>query len=78
LTASRYDPRLFGIIIEPKERINERLGRSTDVGDALCLSLWTGHGFTCDIKTLALAESRPASPEGEKVVEYVRPSDNRR
>jgi hypothetical protein len=35
--APHYDPRLFGIIIEPKE-----------------------------------------SPEGEKVVEYVRPSDKRR
>lgn len=30
------------LIVEPKEQIRHRLGRSTDTGDALCMSLWIG------------------------------------
>lgn len=60
-----------------KEQTKERQGRSTDVGNALSLSHWTGRGFTYDIKTLVPPKSRPASPYGEEVLEYVWPSDNR-
>lgn len=28
------------LIVEPKEQVRHRLGRSTDCGDALCMSLW--------------------------------------
>jgi hypothetical protein len=38
LSAPRWQPRPGGIIIEPKDDIRERLGRSPDAGDAVCLS----------------------------------------
>lgn len=42
LTAPLYDLTSGGIRVEPKDKIRERIGRSTDVGDAICMSLWMG------------------------------------
>src|SRR5262249_25105559 len=38
LTAPRCEVRASGIVVEPKEAIKERLGRSPDVGDACALA----------------------------------------
>ena len=40
LTAPRYIPRSGGIIVESKEDIRKRIGRSVDRGDAVALSAW--------------------------------------
>ncbi len=40
LTAPLYEVRSSGIVCEAKESISERLGRSPDKGDSLCLALW--------------------------------------
>ncbi len=42
LTAAKYEVRSTGIVVEPKEDIKTRLGRSPDCGDALCLAHWHG------------------------------------
>jgi hypothetical protein len=38
LTAPKFELRASGIIVEPKEKLKERLGRSPDVGDAVALA----------------------------------------
>lgn len=38
LTAPRYEVRASGIVVEPKDSIKERLGRSPDKGDAVALA----------------------------------------
>jgi hypothetical protein len=38
LVSAHWSPRSNGIIIEPKEKIKERLGRSPDDGDAVVMS----------------------------------------
>ncbi len=38
LTAPRFEVRATGIVVEPKLHIKERLDRSPDCGDAVCLS----------------------------------------
>jgi hypothetical protein len=38
LTAPRFEVRSSGIVVEPKERLRERLGRSPDAGDAVALA----------------------------------------
>jgi hypothetical protein len=38
LSAPRFEVRASGIVVEPKQDIKERLGRSPDKGDAVCLS----------------------------------------
>ncbi len=38
LTAPRFEVRASGIVVEPKDAIKERLGRSPDSGDAVCLA----------------------------------------
>ncbi len=38
LTAPRFEVRASGIVVEAKEKIKERIGRSPDCGDAVCLS----------------------------------------
>ncbi len=38
LTAPTFEVRASGIVVEPKEKIKERLGRSPDVGDAVALA----------------------------------------
>jgi hypothetical protein len=40
LTAPRYQYRTSGVFVEPKEDIRERIGRSTDAGDAVALACW--------------------------------------
>jgi hypothetical protein len=42
LTAARYKVTPSGVLIESKEDIKERIGRSTDCGDALVMSLLEG------------------------------------
>ncbi len=38
LTAPRFEVRASGIVVEAKEHIKERIGRSPDCGDAVCLA----------------------------------------
>ena len=38
LTAPRFEVRASGIVVEPKERLKERLGRSPDCADAVALA----------------------------------------
>ena len=38
LTAPCFEVRASGIVVEPKERLRERIGRSPDMGDAVCLA----------------------------------------
>ncbi len=40
LTAPRYALRVSGVQVESKDDIRERIGRSTDMGDAVALSVW--------------------------------------
>jgi hypothetical protein len=49
LTAPRYEPRASGLQVESKQDIKERIGRSPDVGDAVCLALWRPRLFKFDI-----------------------------
>jgi len=41
LTAARFEVRASGIIVEPKVKIKERLGRSPDLADAVALAHYT-------------------------------------
>jgi hypothetical protein len=40
LTAPHYELRAEGVAVESKEKIRERIGRSTDAGDAVALACW--------------------------------------
>jgi hypothetical protein len=42
LTAPTFEPTPHGIRIESKEKVCERLGRSTDHGDAVVMAWWSG------------------------------------
>lgn len=42
LTAPTFEPTPNGLKVEPKEKITERLGRSTDRGDAVAMSYFNG------------------------------------
>lgn len=42
LTAPRYELRSEGVAVESKEKIRQRIGRSTDAGDAVALACWEG------------------------------------
>jgi hypothetical protein len=44
LTAPRYELRSEGVAVESKEKIRERIGRSTDSGDAVALACWEAPG----------------------------------
>lgn len=44
LIAPRYELRVSGVAVESKDDIRERLGRSTDAGDAVALACWPGRG----------------------------------
>ena len=44
LTAPRYELRVSGVAVESKEDIRDRIGRSTDAGDAVGLACWRGQG----------------------------------
>lgn len=43
LAAPRFEVRTSGILIEPKEEIRKRLGRSTNKGDAVVMALAPGN-----------------------------------
>mgnify|MGYP001560411640 FL=1 len=43
LTAPTYAATVGGILVESKEDIFKRLGRSTDAGDAVALACWQGY-----------------------------------
>jgi hypothetical protein len=45
LTAPRFEVRASGIVVEPKEKLKERLGRSPDCGDATTLALYEPRGI---------------------------------
>lgn len=42
LTAPRYALRVSGVAVESKDDIHDRIGRSTDKGDAVALACWEG------------------------------------
>jgi len=44
LCAPRYFPRASGFQVESKEDIRKRIGRSTDLGDAVAMACWTTRG----------------------------------
>jgi hypothetical protein len=46
LTAPRYQYRTSGVFVEPKEDVRERIGRSTDCGDAVALACWEQPGVS--------------------------------
>ncbi len=66
LTAPRWEQRASGIIVEPKEAIAKRIGRSPDCGDACVLSIIPVYGWECP-STCAnpphLGGSNPATGE---------------
>lgn len=45
LTAPRYSMRVSGIVVESKEEIRKRIGRSTDCGDSVGLACWQRPGY---------------------------------
>ena len=51
LTAPKYELRSSGISIEAKDDIKERLGRSPDCGDSVCLAHWTGENLAVFLPT---------------------------
>lgn len=46
LTAPKYELRSEGIAVESKEKVRERIGRSTDAGDAVALACWETGGVS--------------------------------
>jgi hypothetical protein len=46
LTAPQYKLRLGAVVVESKDDIRERIGRSTDYGDAVALACWERPGYT--------------------------------
>ena len=49
LTAARFEVRASGIVVEAKEKIKERLGRSPDCADAVALALHRQRKFKFDV-----------------------------
>ena len=46
LTAPRYELRVSGVAVESKDDVRDRIGRSTDAGDAVALACWKARGDT--------------------------------
>jgi hypothetical protein len=57
LCAPRYEVRSNGVHLEPKDKVCERLGRSTDRGDAVVMCWWAGARMAVNGK--AWFEDRP-------------------
>lgn len=49
LCAPRYEMRAGGVYVERKEDIRERIGRSTDAGDAVALACWEVPGVSFSV-----------------------------
>ena len=49
LTAAQFEVRASGIVVEPKDKIKERLGRSPDCADALALALYRERKYKLDV-----------------------------
>src|SRR5262249_37322434 len=49
LTAARFGVRASGIVVEAKERIKERLGRSPDCADAVALAWYRERKYQLDV-----------------------------
>jgi hypothetical protein len=49
LTAPTYKVQANGLVVEPKPDIKERLGRSTDAGDAVALAHWQPKRWRLDV-----------------------------
>jgi hypothetical protein len=49
LTAARFEVRASGIIVEAKEKIKERLGRSPDCADAVALAHYRQRKVRLDV-----------------------------
>jgi hypothetical protein len=49
LCAPRFEVRASGIVVESKEDIKERIGRSPDVGDACCLAFYRPRRYRADV-----------------------------
>jgi hypothetical protein len=52
LTAPRYCMRVGGLAVESKDDIRERIGRSTDCGDAVALACWEKPEYYVGIGTM--------------------------
>lgn len=68
LTAPRFEVRASGIVVEPKEKLKERIGRSPDCGDAVALCLAKpGHSIfrPSDIAAMADNTCKPLLLPGE-------------
>jgi hypothetical protein len=49
LTAARFEVRASGIVVEAKEKIKERLGRSPDCADAVALAYYRPRKYKFDV-----------------------------
>jgi hypothetical protein len=49
LTAACFEVRASGIVVEAKEKLKERIGRSPDAGEAVCLAHYRRKRFTLDV-----------------------------
>ena len=49
LTAARFEVRASGIVVEPKDKIKERLGRSPDCADAVALASYRERKYKLDV-----------------------------
>ena len=49
LCAPRFEVRASGIVVEAKEKLKERIGRSPDAGDAVCLAHYRLRRFKLDV-----------------------------
>jgi hypothetical protein len=49
LTVPTYKVQANGIVVEPKPDIEDRIGRSTDAGDAVCLAHWRPKRWRLDV-----------------------------
>lgn len=65
LTAPTFEPTPNGIKIESKEKVCERLGRSTDSGDAVVMAWWSGAKMPSHYQTWQADQrvNRNASPQ---------------
>jgi hypothetical protein len=64
LTAPRFEVRSSGIVVEPKEKLKERLGRSPDCGDAVALTMHPPR--PCYFRPEdALTDARPLFAKGD-------------
>jgi hypothetical protein len=72
LTAPRWQVRLGGVLVERKEDIISRLGRSPDCGDAVVLAHYTPPGPEMSVRVLmpTAAQERSLHPPGDDLLTW--------